>query len=206
MMNVRTRLYLIRHGQVANHAAGVYNGHNDVALSSLGKSQMESVAERLKEEGLAAVYSSDLLRSRSGGEAVARVHGLELRRDPALRELDFGLWAGLTFMEIEERYPGALEARSRDLVSYRPPGGESVDDLQRRVLPAVHACIANHGGASIAMVLHGGVNRVILADAMGLDGANLYTIDQDYGCLNIIDYYRDLAVVRLINGGTGIGK
>jgi alpha-ribazole phosphatase len=206
MMNTHTRVYLIRHGQVANHASGVYNGHNDVPLSRLGMSQMESIAERLKEEKLAAVYSSDLLRSRWGGEALARIQGCVLHSEPALREVDFGLWTGLTFMEIEEHYPGALEDRWRSLLHYRPPGGESVDDLRRRVLPAIHSIIDEHRGASVAMVLHGGVNRVILADAMGLDGANLFSIDQDFGCVNIIDCYQEHAVVRLINGRTEIGK
>ena len=199
-MNTFTRLYLVRHGQVVNHAAGVYNGHNDIELSELGVRQMESVAERLRHENLMAVYCSDLIRSRSGGEWVAREHGLDPHPSPTLRELNFGLWAGLTFMEIEENYPGALEVRSRDLIHFRPPEGESVEDMQRRVLPTVRSIMERHRGGRVALVAHGGVNRVILADAMRLDAMNVYSIDQEYGCLNIIDYYRDLAVIKLING------
>ena len=199
-MNTFTRLYLIRHGQVINHDAGVYNGHNDVGLSDLGVRQMESVAWRLKDENLDAVYCSDLIRSRAGGELVAREHGRDPLPDPSLRELDFGVWAGMTFREIEENYPGGLEARSRDLIHFRPPEGESVGDLRDRVLTTVRSIIEQHHGGSVALVVHGGVNRVILADALRLDVVNFYSIDQEYGCLNIIDYYRDLAVIKLING------
>ena len=103
-------------------------------------------------------------------------------------------------MDIEENYPGALEARSRDLIHFRPPEGESLGDLQGRVLPTVNSIIEKHRGGRIALVVHGGVNRVILADALQIDVMNFYSIDQEYGCLNIIDYYRDLAVIKLING------
>ena len=48
---------------------------------------------------------------------------------------------------------------------------------------------------------HAGINRVILSEAMGLPLENLFRLDQNYGCLNIIDYFPDLAVVRLVNGG-----
>ncbi len=51
------------------------------------------------------------------------------------------------------------------------------------------------------MLLHGGVNRVILADALGMDMMNLFRIDQAFGALNIIDYHEDgIAVVNLVNG------
>ena len=199
-MNTCTRLYLVRHGQVVNHAVGVYNGHNDIELSELGIKQMEMVAARLKDKNLSAVYCSDLIRSRIGGELVAREHGHDPHPDPSLRELHFGRWAGLTFMEIEENYPGVMAARSRDLIHFRPPEGESVGDLQGRVLPTVSSIIEQHHGGRVALVVHGGVNRVILADALRIDVTNFYSIDQEYGCLNIIDYYRDLAVIKLVNG------
>jgi alpha-ribazole phosphatase/probable phosphoglycerate mutase len=61
--------------------------------------------------------------------------------------------------------------------------------------------VAAHAGREIAMLLHGGVNRVILADALGLDPSHLFRIDQSFGALNIIDYYDDgMSVVKLMNG------
>ena len=69
-------------------------------------------------------------------------------------------------------------------------------------MPALHAILAeNHGGA-VCIVAHGGVNRVILCDAMGLELENFYRIEQDYGCLNVIEYVHGGAkVVKLLNGG-----
>ena len=198
-MDAYTRLYLVRHGQVTNHLDGTCNGQNDVDITELGIGQMEAVAARLRDENLAAVYSSDLIRTRRGGEIIAEAHGLIPEHSGAFRELDFGLWEGLNIGQVEERFPGALDERRRNIVEYRVPEGESIGDLAARVIPAVKEILDAHHGKNIVLVAHGGVNRVILADAMNLDLNNFYSIEQDFGCLNVIDYFPGFAVVKLMN-------
>jgi broad specificity phosphatase PhoE len=61
--------------------------------------------------------------------------------------------------------------------------------------------LAERAGSTILLLAHGGVNRVILFDALKLDLSNLTRLDQSYGCINIIDYYDDSGpVVKLVNG------
>jgi alpha-ribazole phosphatase/probable phosphoglycerate mutase len=68
-------------------------------------------------------------------------------------------------------------------------------------LPVFKRLVASHSGLEIAMMLHGGVNRVILADILGMHLLNLFRIDQAFGALNIIDFFDDgMAVVNLLNG------
>jgi len=196
-----TRLYLIRHGQVANFLDETYNGHKDVDITAHGVRQMEAVADRLSDETLAGVYCSDLIRARRGADIIAPRHGLVPHARPALRELDVNLWEGLDADGVEERFPGAFDAWMAQGADYRIPGGESLRDLAERVIPALRGILGAHEGENIALVAHGVVNRVILADAMGmgLDLNRLYSIEQDYGCMNIIDYLPDYAVVKLVN-------
>jgi alpha-ribazole phosphatase/probable phosphoglycerate mutase len=112
-----------------------------------------------------------------------------------------GKWEGLTAEEIRERFPGEYTAWRADLLSYRPPGGECLLDVRDRILPEYGRLVASHPGQEIAMLLHGGVNRVILADALGLPLTNLFRIDQAFGALNILDHYDDgMTVVKLLNG------
>jgi alpha-ribazole phosphatase len=86
-------------------------------------------------------------------------------------------------------------------VHFLPPGGESLMGVSGRVIPALWKVIEENRGGEILLVGHGGVNRVILADAMKLDLHYIFRIDQDFGCLNIIDYYEDgVSVVKLLNG------
>ncbi|MDO9514711.1 MAG: histidine phosphatase family protein, partial [Syntrophales bacterium] len=124
-MDTPTRLYLIRHGQVANFLDETYNGHKDVDITARGVRQMEAVADRLSDETLAAVYCSDLIRTRRGGDIIAAPHGLEPQSRPALRELDVKPWEGLNADSVEERFPGAFDAWKRQGADYRVPGGES---------------------------------------------------------------------------------
>jgi alpha-ribazole phosphatase len=73
--------------------------------------------------------------------------------------------------------------------------------VKERILPVFKRLVASHPDQEIGMLLHGGVNRVILADALGMDMMNLFRIDQAFGALNIIDYHEDgIAVVNLVNG------
>ena len=97
--------------------------------------------------------------------------------------------------------PEELEKRKLDVANYRyPGGGESMRDLSNRVLPFLRKIIKDQRGKDILIVAHGAVNRVVLCDALGLEPNNVFRIQQDYGCLNIIDYYSDNTLVRLING------
>jgi alpha-ribazole phosphatase/probable phosphoglycerate mutase len=196
-----TRLYLIRHGQVADGHTHLYHGHNDIHLSPKGVEQLENLARQLESAPLAAIYASDLTRSLEGAQVLCRGRDLEPVIIPEFREINFGMWEGLSFEEIAARFPEELQARFQDLAQFRIPGGESLMDVRERALPRLRELIKQHPGQPLAVVAHAGVNRVILSEALGVPFNNLFRLDQSYGCLNIIDYFPDLAVVRLINGG-----
>ena len=201
-----TRVYLVRHGQVADGHTHLYHGNNDIGLSPNGVRQLEELAARLTAVPLAGIYASDLTRAWSGAAIISRGRNLAAQIIPEFREVHFGAWEGLSFTEIAERYPEELEARFRDLSTFRIPGGESLLDVSSRVLPRLNDLIAQHHQEAFLIVAHAGVNRVILSEALGLPLDHLFRLDQNYGCLNIIDYFPDMAVVRLINGGVnGLG-
>ena len=120
---------------------------------------------------------------------------------PQLRELNIGIWEGMTWAEIIARYPQQWQARLDDIVNYRVPEGENLLDLAARALPALEEIVRSHRGESVLIVGHGGMNRVLLLNAIGAPLAALFTIEQNYACLNIIDYYEDgKTVVHLLNG------
>lgn len=197
----RTRIYLMRHGQVEGHEEKRYNGQGEVLLTDQGEAQFGLLKLRLEKKPLKAVYSSDLSRCRQGAETVASGHALETISLPELRELHIGDWEGMTWKEIQRLYPGAWQARLDDIVNYRVPNGESLLEMSQRVLPALREILARHPDEEVAIVGHGGVNRVILLDAIGAPLEQLFHVEQNFGCLNIIDYFPDgRAVVQLLNG------
>ena len=197
----RTRVYLVRHGQVEGYQEKRYNGQGNVALTEFGQGQSERVSARLAGISLDAVYSSDLARCIHGARLIADRHGLDVVAEQALRELDIGEWQGRTWSELQEAYPRQWQERLQDLANYKVPGGESLQDTADRIRPTLRRIIDRHPGGDVALVAHGGVNRIILLDAIGASLDRAFAIEQDYGCLNIIDYLgAGGSVVRLLNG------
>lgn len=197
----RTRIYLVRHGQVEGFEEKRYNGQGDVRLTPEGEAQFGLLQVRLQKKGIHAVYSSDLSRCLEGARLLALPKGLEPVARPELRELHIGEWEGKTWQELQAAYPEEWQARLADIVHYQVPGGESLLGMAERVRTVVRELVAAHPGEDILVVAHGGVNRVILLDAIGAPLERLFHIEQAYGCLNIIDYFDDgNAVVQLLNG------
>lgn len=191
----------MRHGEVVNGGERRYNGHIDIDITENGVQQMHRLAETLVGKEVSVVYASDLIRSVKGAEIIGKRIGASLKSFRELRERSVGCWEGLTVEEIKQRFPDEYVAWRADLLGYRPPNGECLTDVQERILPFYQQIVASHRDQTIAMLLHGGINRVILADALGMPPLNLFRIEQDYGALNIIEYYEDnRPVVKLLNG------
>ena len=122
-------------------------------------------------------------------------------KDPPDVERGVGLWEGMAWDEIENTYPDDWQAWLSDIVHYQPKGGESLLQVRARVMPALYNVLDEYREKEILLVAHGGVNRIILSEAMQLDLRHVFRIEQGYGRLNIIDFYEDgMSVVKLLNG------
>ena len=194
-----TVLYLVRHGSVVDAERRRFIGHLDVPLSQLGEVQMASLAARLAPVPLEAVYASDLSRARRSAEILASPHGLTPRLIPALREMAMGRWEGLTADEIAARDPEAFKEWMARIVKFPFPGGESLLDLDARAWPALEKVLADHEGAHVALVAHGGTNRVMLCRVLGLTLERVLSLGQDYAALSILELDGDRWTLRLLN-------
>lgn len=200
-MTPHTRIYLIRHGQVAGFDQPRYNGQTDVALTDYGVEQYRLLKARLADKKISACYTSDLTRCTTGAGIICQEIGVEPSVRRELRELNIGVWEGLAWQEIKSTWPDGWQARLADLVNYRVPGGENLLDVEARVMPVITEIVERHAGEEVLVVAHGGVNRIVLLNAIGAPLAGMFNVEQNYGCLNIIDYYTDgRATVKLLNG------
>jgi probable phosphoglycerate mutase len=152
-----TRVVAIRHGETAWNVDTRIQGQLDIGLNGTGRWQAHRLALAMADERLDAVYSSDLYRAWDTARALADGAGLQVRTDEMLRERGFGVFEGLTFKEIEVRFPDQSRRwRQRD-ASFGPPGGETLADFFERAVSSVAAIAARHRGGHIAVVTHGGV-------------------------------------------------
>jgi alpha-ribazole phosphatase len=194
------RIHLFRHGETANSKEVCFNGHFDIGLSANGEDQFREWAQVLKDEPFNAIYSSDLDRTQTSARLLAEPHQLEPVACPELRELRFGDWEGLSVAEVEKRYPNQLNERMKNIEAFHVDGGETFQQLQERVVPKFEEIVARHPNEQIAIVCHGGVNRVILSHLLEVPIKRIFRMKQDYAALNIIQYYGDEPVVELLGG------
>ena len=102
--------------------------------------------------------------------------------------------------EVEKNFPEQLDERMKDIEGFHVAGGETFEELRQRVIPRFEKIIAKHPDEQIALVCHGGVNRVILSHLLEVPIKRIFRMKQDYAALNIIQYYGDEPVVELLGG------
>lgn len=151
---VVTGMLVVRHGQSEWNAAGRWQGQEDPPLSDLGRNQAATASLRVGSVDL--VVASDLQRAVETATIIATAIGVgPVLVDAGLRERHAGEWQGLTKAEIEEQWPGYLEAGDR------PPGFEPTDDFTSRVHDTLDRLESAHRGATMLVVSHGGVIYII---------------------------------------------
>jgi broad specificity phosphatase PhoE len=161
-----TTLLLARHGETDWNRDRRWQGHSNTPLNELGREQARELAESL--DGIDAVYSSDLARSRETAEIVADRLGLEVQVDERLRERSFGAWEGLTMEEIEERFQEAHD-RWRSGEGHGADDAEAFEAFAARVHTFLDDVLRRHPDETVLVIAHGGSIRVIHALAGGLD-------------------------------------
>ena len=196
---MRTVIYLVRHGSVVGAETRRFIGHLDVPLSPLGERQMMALAARLAGVALDAVYSSDLSRTRHSARILAEPHGLATVEVPDLREFAMGRWEGLTAEEIRGLDAAAFARWMDDVAGYQFPGGESLALLAARAWPAFERIVTTHRGGAVAVVAHGGTNRLILCRALGLHPERLLALGQDYAALSVLERAGAGWTLRVLN-------
>ncbi len=227
------KLYLVRHGASTGNTPGNLLGHSDHPLTKAGASQARAVAARLAPLGPMPVYCSDLVRARETAQHIARMWAgtsSEGRagssavpvNDSRLRELSLGSYEGRSWDEYlaDEDLNAAMIV---DPLHTRMPGGESVAQMQERVLAAVHEIVVRHGGkeaaqqgdcgasvplgalqcseasAAACVVAHDGPIRAILNHFLGVRVDRWWALTTTHGGLSLLEWSHGWVNVRFVN-------
>ena len=164
-----TRILAIRHGETAWNQEARIQGQLDIPLNAHGLWQASQAAQALREEAIAAIYTSDLQRAVQTAQPLAQQHQQPLQLHPGLRERHFGECQGYTWAELAERSPDITDAWRRRVPEFAPPGGESLLDLRARVVNTFHELAERHVGEQIVVVAHGGVLDIVYRAAARVD-------------------------------------
>ena len=156
-----TTFFLIRHASCSGLGQTLWGRTPGVCLNETGKLEAQRLAERFRGMTLEAIYSSPLERALETAETIARTMKLEVNRNPAFDEIDFGDWTGKSFetLSSDEVWRRFNSVRS----ATRIPGGESFLEVQTRVVTELDKLSSQHNNARVAIVSHGQIPRRILA-------------------------------------------
>jgi broad specificity phosphatase PhoE len=193
------RVYLIRHGQTEWNSEGRHQGRTDSALSALGRSQVARLARALAPVPFEAVYTSPLARALDTARAIAAPHNLSVVTVDDLHEIELGTWEGLTEAEITARFGDVVARRRQDPEGVVPDGGESLFDVQARATRALREILLRHRDATIAVVAHGAVNKMVLLSALDAPVSAYWRIRQNNAGFSIVDFGGAHPYVRAMN-------
>jgi probable phosphoglycerate mutase len=190
---------MARHGYVSYyHEHGRPQRPATVPLNADGREQALALARELAVVPLDRVVVSDLVRSVETAALLTAGRGLRVETCAQLREIEPGRLADIPADAVEQAFLGAFTgAVSRET---RFLAGETFGSLSDRVLTCLHDLLADRAWRHLLVVAHGGVNRVILAHALGVGLTSFGALEQDPACLNIVDVDDDGRwLVRLVN-------
>lgn len=183
MKALKRHIYIFRHGETEYGRQKIYLGHTDSSLSPKGIDDARLLAEYFNGTIIDSIYSSDLKRCRETVKIAFPGRKITFLKD--LREINMGDWDGLFFDEIKNKYPEDYKKRGENIEDFAPPNGESFRNLQIRAVK-VFNFIKDTTSGNAAICSHAGFIRALLCSFLNVDLKDIFTIRQDYGCINII--------------------
>jgi probable phosphoglycerate mutase len=194
----RRRLYLMRHGEVNYFEQGRPAPPEGVHLNEHGRAQAAAAAHTLADVAFDRAVTSGLPRTQETAAIVLGERAVQVEIAPNLREIRGGRLADIPPQDLRRTFVDAMTRRLSAADTFLL--GETFGDFRDRVLPAFHSLIADTSWSAMLVVAHGAVNRVILADLLGLDLHGIGHIEQDAGCINLLDFDEaGYGIARLIN-------
>ena len=171
-----THILLVRHGQTEWNRIRRVQGQTDAQLDETGREQARLVGERLaSEEGITAVYASDLSRAMNTAEAIVSHHpDLTITADERMREIGFGPWEGKYWQEFEGHDAELFQQWRNDVTSVTIPGVEPITDFAARVRSFMHDMVAKHPNDKILVAAHGGSINMFITVALEMPLKNCW--------------------------------
>lgn len=200
-VTIMTKIFFIRHGQTLWNQDRKYQGHSDIDLSEQGVEQAQKLADYLvkKQVKLDVVYASDLSRAYQTASIVANSQDIKVIVNQDFREMNFGVWEGLTFKDIQLQYADLAKTWITAPENLEIPSGESFAKVKERAEKAIMQILKIHLNQNIAIVSHGGTLRTIFCSLLEIPLTKMWQFKLDNTALTIFEFFKETAVLNLLN-------
>ncbi len=186
-MTAKTMIYIVRHGETDWNIENKMQGHTDIPLNKKGRTQAKEIALHLKDTQLDIIYSSPLSRAYETASIINIHHKKKILTDTALRERQFGELEGKTYEEVNAYHPALVFPESWKYPHYRPPEGESLGDMEKRISLFMTKLLKKSGGKTVLLVTHGVALRILISVVMKLPLEQVGSLHHGNAALSIIE-------------------
>jgi len=200
------RFFLVRHGETAQNMQMRYIGVRDEPMTSNGKRQARRTAAALSKLPIRVIFSSPLSRAVDTAIYIQAACGAEIRVDSRLAEGSFGEWEGLTRAEVLGlgRRDADLLARWESDPASAPPGGESMESVQKRIISLMDELRKDFSGSSVVLVSHVGPIKALLATVLGMPLQSSRRLFLDPCTISVVEW-GNRPLLRLFNSHAHLG-
>ena len=189
----------MRHGTTEFNSTRRFLGHSDIELDADGYQQVERLRDRLADEKIDAVYSSDLRRALATAEVISTGREVDIVPCPELREVNYGDCEGLTFGEIGNSYPDVAEKCVNFTLELAFPEGESFEEFIERTIKFLDRLKEHAPSERILVTSHNGPLKVLVCRLLGIGMEHWWQVRIDIASLSIVDTTPRGAIISLLN-------
>jgi probable phosphoglycerate mutase len=200
------KLFIIRHAESEWNPIGRYQGLLDPGLSERGLKQAELLGRALEKEKIDVIYSSPLRRTYQTAQEIAKRHGLEFVEDKRIIEIDHGVWSGMLVEEVKERFPEDFRRWLEEPHRVKFEGGESLEDVFKRVKDFVEFLREKHWGQTVAIVSHTVPIRAMLCALLNIDLSKFWAFGCDNASYSLVHMEEKRNVIVKLNITCHLGE
>ena len=193
------KLYLVRHGESEWNKLKKIQGQQDVSLTNKGIEQAKITGKRLMKEKIQKIYSSDLKRAYDSAKIIGEILNVEVIPLKELREINFGIWEGLTEDIVKSKFNKEHEKWLKEPEKLKNEGAETIKELQERVMKGVNKIINQEKVDNILIVSHSAALKTIILGLLGMDLSYFKNLSLKNLSLSIIEFRQYNRVLTLLN-------
>lgn len=190
-------ILLVRHGETDWNRSGQIMGEQPVPLNQNGEAQVKRLASFLKSRSIHVLYSSPVARALQTAEILASVLQVPVTADQGLTEINVGEWEGRYWKDLTDEF--ARQQFYTRPEEARPPGGETLREVQARAVVVVERARARETVDQLLFVSHADVVRAILAHYLQLDLKTVRQMRIDHASLTALELNGTLADLLFLN-------
>lgn len=179
------KLILIRHGETDWSRQKKYCGLTDIDLNQKGIARAKKTALEIKNEKIYKIYSSDSKRAYNFAKLIFK--NMPIENLTSLREINFGIFEGLTYAQAARKFPEIYKKWLSDPANTPIPKGESLSEMAKRIKKLLNSISTNNKNKTLALVTHAGPIKVILCQALKLPLNKIWQIEVKLGSVHKIE-------------------